>query len=252
MARFDSGVFGFLRGKIGTLVARKRYGETYVSRKPGKINANQTKPAKDNRERFKRMQRLSHEIRKYPELRAFWKAVDAEGLNENTKVIKRNSKLVTHESLLPGCGITPKSDNVLEVKNMEVHNYRVSFDFKLNRANPKALEPPYDVFLFLLFEKIVHPSFPKEFSSALIIHKIEHEPSDDFIHVISRYKDVPRQHAELAVKRHAMVAAIKFNELKNKYEYSDTNFSEINYFVSQRKQNLNSNTVMIDDDGLED
>lgn len=252
MARFDSGVFGFLRGKIGTLVARKRYGETYVSRKPGKINANQTKPAKDNRERFKRMQRLSHEIRKYPELRAFWKAVDAEGLNENTKVIKRNSKLVTHESLLPGCGITPKSDNVLEVKNMEIHNYRVSFDFKLNRANPKALEPPYDVFLFLLFEKIVHPSFQKEFSSALIIHKIEHEPSDDFIHVISRYKDVPRQHAVLAVKRHAMVAAIKFNELKNKYEYSDTNFSDITYFVSETLPNPYSGTVLVDDDGLKD
>jgi hypothetical protein len=250
MARFDSGVFGFLRGKIGTLVARKRYGETYVSRKPGKIKANQTKAAKDNRVRFKRIQRLSHEIRVYPELRAFWKAVDADGLNDNTKVIKRNSMLIRHDVLLPGCGITPKSDNILEVKNVEIHNYRVSFDFKLNRANPKALEPPYDVYMFLLFEKIKDDIVPKEFTSVLTIHKIEEEPSDDFIHIISRYKDVPRQHAELAVKRHAMVAVIKFNELKNKYEYSDTNFSEINYFVSQTKPNPYSGTLLVDDDGL--
>ena len=250
MARFDSGVLGFLRGKIGTIVARKRYGEIYVSRKPEKINANQTKAAKDNRVRFKRIQRLSHEIRRHTELRTFWKAVDAEGLNDNTKVIKRNSKLVTHEELLPGCGITPKSDNVLEVKNVEIHNYRVSFDFKLNRANPKVLEPPYDVFLFLLFEKIVHPTFPKEFYSAFRVHRIEEEPADDFIHIISRYDGISRQYADYAEKRHAMVAVIKFNELKNKYEYSDTDFSEITYFVSENMLLPGNQSKPVDDDGL--
>ena len=250
MARFDSGVLGFLRGKFGTLVARKRYGETYVSRKPDKINANQTQAAKDNRTRFKRTQRLSHEIRRHPYLRAFWKAVDAEGLNDNTKVIKRNSKLITHDLLLPGCGITPKSDNGLEVKNLEIHNYRVSFDFKLNRANPKALEPPYDVCIFLLFEKVPVGGYTKEFHSAFKFHRIEEEHSDEFIRVISRYDDVSRKNADVAQKKHAMVAVIKFNELKNKYEYSDTDFSQITYYVSETIPNRYSGNVFVDDDGL--
>jgi hypothetical protein len=250
MARFDSGVFGFLRGKIGTLVARKRYGETYVSRKPGKIKANQTKAAKDNRERFKRIQTLSHEIRRHKELRDFWKAVDADGLNDNTKVIKRNSMLIRHDVLLPGCGITPAGDNVLEVKNVEIHNFRVSFDFKLNRANPKALELPYDVYLLLLFEKIQHHSYPKEFYSALIIHRIEEEPSEEYTRIISKYDDISRQNAEVAVKRHAMIAVIKFNDLKNKYEYSDTNFSEITNFVSEKITLSGNQWKYVNDDGL--
>lgn len=237
MARFDSGIFGFLRGKIGNIVARKRYGETYVSRKPNKINANQTKPARDNRKRFSRTQRLNHQIHRHPQIRNFWKLIDADGLNDNTRVFKRNSKFVTHEVLLPGCGFTPKNDNTIEVKDLSIRNFNINFDYKLNRANPKALKPPYDLYFILLLEKVGEGFGSREFLSVLNIQRIESESKEGFNHFHTRYNDVDRQSAEQSVKRHLMLAAIKFDEQKNNYEWSDTNFTEITDFVSETAPN---------------
>ncbi len=45
-----------------------------------------------------------------------------------------------------------------------------------------------------------------------------------------------------------MIAAIKFNELKNKYEWTDTYFEEIyDYIAEDKKQDINGRPIRYED-----
>ena len=235
MARFDSGVFGFLRGKVGNIVARLRYGEVYVAEKPLKYNTKSEK-VKFTRKVFSRRQRLNSQLRKEPEIVSFWKVVESEGLNDNTKLMIRNKPFVSYERLLPGCGFTPASEDKIIVKNIVADELDIKFEFKLERANPNILEPPYDVFcIFILdrlFEYTPHGRIRhKTIAAAITFQTIENEIPGTFIPVVVRPNHIILQEKYLAEKTYVMIAAIKYNELKNKYEWSDTYFEELFDFM---------------------
>lgn len=240
MAQFDSGVFGFLRGKVGTLISRLRYGKVYVAAKPLKHNI-QSEKLKLAQKVFSRRQRLNTQLRKDKKIQAFWKAVDTEGLNDNTKLMKRNQPFVAYECILPGCGFTPLSDDKIIVKNVHFEKYEIVFDFKLERANPKKLEPPYDVYCILLLDR-----YFKNSGSGLIRHKMifgetgfctfESETGDSFQEFRYKHEGTVNRIRMYAEKAYVMVAAIKFNELKNKYEWSDTYFEELFDYVPEEEK----------------
>jgi len=240
MARYDSGVLGFLRGKIDNIVGRLRYGEVYVAKRPLKYNTKSDK-VKFTRKVFSRRQRLNSQLRKDPKIVSFWKSVNAEGLNDNTKLMIRNKPFVSYERLLPGCGFTPVNDDKIFVNNIVVEELDIKFVYKIERANPKILEPPYDVFCILildrLFEYTPHGRIRhKTIAAASAFQTIENETQGTFMPVTVRPNHIIRQEKYLAEKAYVMVASIKFNELKNKYEYSDTYFEELFDFMPDKAQ----------------
>jgi len=240
MAQFDSGVFGFLRGKIGTIVSRLRYGKVYVSAKPLKYNTKSDK-VKTTRKVFSRRQRLNHELRKHEYIRSFWKAVESEGLNENTKLMIRNKPFISYDRLLPGCGFTPLGNDKVLVRNISIGEKDSTFEFKLERDNPKLLEPPYDVFCIFIVDRMFQNTVDGLMREKTIIGDInfvtiEKEPEDSFIPVKITQQYQMVQHKYYAEKAYFMVAAIKFNELKNKYEWSDTYFEELFDFIPEDKR----------------
>ena len=240
MAQFDSGVFGFLRGKIGTIVSRLRYGKVYVSAKPLRYKTKSDK-VKLTRKIFSRRQRLNSKLRKDKKIQAFWRAIDADGLNNNTRLMIRNQPFVEYERLLPGCGFTPISDDKIIVRNISIGESESSFEFKLERANPKVLEPPYDVFCISIVDRIYINSTDglmreKTISSDTKFITIEKEQIESFIPVrISQNNEISK-YKYYAEKFYFMVAAIKFNELKNKYEWSDTYFEELFNIIPEDKK----------------
>ncbi|MFA7361640.1 MAG: hypothetical protein WC139_11455 [Candidatus Kapaibacterium sp.] len=253
MARFDSGIFGLMRGKIGNIVARLRYGKVYIARKPGRYKANQTEEAKRNRAVFSRRQRINSRLRKDKGIKKFWEDVDAEGLNGNTKLMIRNTPYVTYERLLPGFGFTPKSEEKVDVKNIRFEGHRIHFDFKIERTKRKKLEPPYDLYCVLVSDRwfeyqtlaIVRR---KDVVSATKIQRIENEEPDDFQTVSFIYANDFFKSVEFSERCYVMIAAIKFNELKNKYEWADTYFEEVSELVpNDLKQEVNGRNWRFDD-----
>lgn len=182
-------------------------------------------------------------MRKDKKIQAFWNAIDADGLNNNTKLMKRNQPFVTYECLLPGCGFTPLIDDKIIVKNVHFDKHDIVFDFKLNRINPKELEPPYDVYCILILDR-----YFKNSGMGLIRHKmilgetvfitVENESDDSFREF--RYSLVGNvNRIRLYAERvYVMVAAIKFNELKNKYEWTDTYFEELFDYVPEEEKTV--------------
>jgi hypothetical protein len=71
MAQFENGVLGYMKGKIGTIVARVRYGEVYVSKKARKYNI-KSENLKLAQKVFGRRQRLNAQLRKDKKIQAFW------------------------------------------------------------------------------------------------------------------------------------------------------------------------------------
>jgi hypothetical protein len=235
MARFDSGVLGYMKGKIGTIVARIRYGEVYIAPKARKYKI-KSENLKLAQKVFGRRQRLNTQLRKDKKIQAFWKAIDSSGKNDNTKLMKRNHSFVAYERLLPGCGFTPVCDDKIVVKNVVVEELDIKFKYKLERDNPKILEPPYDVFCIFILDRLFQYTNDGRIRHNVIVadttfQAIENEPSGTFIPVAVCPDHIIRQQKYLAEKAYIMVAAIKFNELKNKYEWSDTYFEEISDFM---------------------
>ena len=238
MAQPEQGIFGFLRGKVGNLVGRMRYGKFYISRRPTIYKANQTEAARLNRKKFSRRQRFKKELRKDKRIRDFWRVVDAEGLNDNTKLMIRNTPFVTYERILPGAGFTPKSEDKIDVRNIRFQDRNMDFEFKLNRANPKILEPPYDLYAIAIVDRLFELTNEyvlrrKLIAGSLVTMRIENEPTDSYQTVSLYYDEIFCQEICDAEKAYAMVAAIKFNELKNKYEWTDTYFEELFDFVPE-------------------
>jgi hypothetical protein len=150
--------------------------------------------------------------------------------------MKRNHSFVEYERLLPGCGFTPVSDDKIIVKNIVVEELDVKFEFKLELNNPKILEPPYEVFCIFILDRLFQYTGSGRirhnvFEADTTYQTIEIEPSGTFIPVTVRPGDTIRKHKYVAEKAYIMVAAIKFNELKNKYEWSDTHFEELSDFM---------------------
>jgi hypothetical protein len=240
MARFDSGVLGYMKGRIGTIVARIRYGEVYIAPKARKYKIKSEK-LKFAQNVFGRRQRLNTQLRKDIKIQAFWKAIDSSGKNDNTKLMKRNQPFVDYERLLPGCGFTPLSDDKIIVKNVVVEELDIKFEYKLERTNLKILEPPYDVFCVFILDRLFQYSNDGRirqnvFSAETKFQTIETEPSGTFIPVTVRPETVIRQQKYVAEKAYIMVAAIKLNELKNKYEWSDTYLEELIDYMPDENQ----------------
>lgn len=253
MARFDSGIFGLMRGKIGNIVARLRYGKVYVSSKPGKHRAKQTEAAKRNRAIFSRRQRLNKGLRKDDNIRKFWKVVESEGLNHNTKPMKRNTPYVAYERLLPGAGFTPNSEEKIIVKNIHLEGGTIQFDFKIERTNPRKLKLPYDLYCIVLADRWFEYSESqilrkKDIATATRHKRIETEQSDAFQTVSLIFNTAFVKNIEYSEKCYVMFAAIKFNEQKNKYEWTDTYFEEISDLVpNDMKQEVNGRTLRFED-----
>lgn len=253
MAEFDSGVFGFLRGKIGTVVSRLRYGKVYVSAKPLKYKTKSDK-VKLARKIFSRRQRFNSRLRKDQKIQTFWRAIDADGLNNNTRLMIRNQPFVEYERLLPGCGFTPVCEDKTIVRNISMDELDISFEFKLERANPKHLEPPYELFCVFVLDRLFKYTHEgrireKTITADVSYQTIESESPDTFIPVKFRPNHIIRQEKYLAEKAYIMVAAIKFNELKNKYEWSDTYFEELFEFMpdESKKKKWNGVTLKMED-----
>jgi hypothetical protein len=240
MARFDSGVFGYLRGRIGSIVARMRYDEVYIAPKALKYKIKSEK-LKFAQKVFGRRQSFNKQLRQNKKIQAFWKSVDAPGKNDNMKLMIRNKPFVAYEGILPGCGFTPINDNKIIVKDFHFDgNYGV-FDFKLERADSRKLEPPYEVFSILMLDRELEDT-----KYGIIRHKslfgdavsltFENEPQDSFqtfrcLHIGAVHNRMYR-----AEKAYILIAAIKFNELKNKYEWTDTYFQELHNYIPEDKQ----------------
>lgn len=252
MARFDSGVFGFLKGKIGSIVARMRYGEVYIAEKPLKYKIKSEK-LKLTQKVFGRRQRLNTQLRKNKKIQALWKAIDAEGLNNNTKLMIRNKPFVSYERLLPGCGFTPVSDDKIIVNNIHFEGFDIVFDFKIGRANPKKLLAPYEVFCILLFDRLLHNSGmglirDKVIFGATGFNTFDNETTDSAQTFRFMYIDEIHSRRYIAEKAYVMIAAIKFNEMKNKYEWTDTYFEELqNYVPENKKTKWNEHIYRLDD-----
>jgi hypothetical protein len=242
MARFDSGVLGYMKGRIGTIVARMRYGEVYTAPRALKYNIKSEK-LKFAQKVFGRRQRLNTQLRKNKKIQAFWKAIDSSGKNDNTKLMKRNFPFVTYERILPGCGFTPVSDDKIIVKNVRFVGFDVVFDFKIERADAENLAPPYDVFSILILDRYFENT-----NEGLIRHKIlfgetvfmtiENETPDSFQTFRHLYFDSVHNRMYRAEKVYILIAAIKFNEQKNNYEWTDTYFEELQNHIPEDKKTV--------------
>ncbi len=252
MAYFEGGFFEYLRGRFGTFISRMRYGKTYISRAPGRYNTKSVK-VKTMRKVFSRRQRINHELRRCPKIREFWKSIDVEGLNDNTRLMIRNKDFVAYERMLPGLGITPASFNKISVKNIVIEATDITFDFKLLRAAPGKLEPPYDVFcVFITDRHYKETAFgftrDKRFYSGTKFVTVEEENGDSYIPLRVRQYYRAEQAKYEAEKAYLLVAAIKFNELKNKYEWSETFFEELFDFVpAEKKKDHSASSIRYDD-----
>ena len=240
MARFDSGVFGYMKGKIGTIVARIRYGEVYIAPKALKYNIKSEK-LKLAQKVFGSRQRLNTQLRKDNKIQDFWKAIDSSGKNDNMKLMKRNQPFVAYEGILPGCGFTPLSDNKIIVKNLHFDGFDVVFDFKLERADAKKLEPPYEVFSILLLDRSFQNTQyglirQRTLYGETVSLTFENELQDSFRTFRHLYFDSVHNRMYCAEKAYILIAAIKFNELKNKYEWTDTYFEELLDYVPDDKK----------------
>ncbi len=253
MARFDSGIFGLMRGKIGTIVARLRYGKVYISSKPGKHKAKQTEAAKRNRAIFSRRQRFNSKLRKDKRIKKFWETVNSEGLNGNTKLMIRNTPYVAYERLLPGFGFTPKSGEKIAVRNLGFEGNRVHFDFKIERTKRKKLEPPYDLYCVVLSDRWFVYGFDtiirnKGVNSLVSVKSIESAQPENFQNVSFVYDRGYLSSAYLSERCYVMIAAIKYTELKNKYEWTETYFEEISDLIpNDRKQEINGRALKFED-----
>jgi len=252
MAYFDKSSFGKLRGKFGNFISRLRYGKPYISPVPSRYNTKSEK-VKTMRKVFSRRQRLNHELRRCPKLREFWKTLDVEGLNDNTKLMIRNKDFVAYERLLSGIGITPVSFDKSSVKNIVIEDSYITFDFKLERAIPKHLEPPYDVFCVFILDRYfdeVDDGFirRKSFYSGTDFQTIEQDSGDVYTSLRFRQYYRAEQVKYLAEKAYLMVAAVKYNDLKNKYEWTDTFFEELVDFIPEdKKKDYTKNIIKYDD-----
>jgi len=238
MARFESGVLGYMKGKFGDIIARMRYGEVYIAPKTKyKIKSDKLKFAQKV---FGRRQRLNTQLRKDKKIQEFWKAIDSTGKNDNTKLMKRNHSFVSDERLLPGCGFTPVCNEKIIVKNVHFVGFDIVFDFKLDLADAKKLGPPYDVFCVLVLDRYFENSV-----DGLIRHKtlyaetvaltFEDDSQGSFQTFRHLYFDSVHNRMYQAEKAYIMIAAIKFNDLKNKYEWSDTYFEELLNHIPEDK-----------------
>ena len=239
MARFDSGVLGFLKGRIGTIVARMRYGEVYIAPRALKYKITSEK-LKLAQKVFGRRQRLNTQLRKDKKIQEFWKSIEVDGKNGNMKLMKRNQPFVTYERILPGCGFTPQSENKIIVKDLHFDVHDIVFDFKLERANPKKLEPPYEVFSILMLDRHLDNTGMglrrySTFYGESVSLSFENEQQDSFQTFRHLYIDSVHNRMYHAERAYILIAAIKFNELKNKYEWTDTYFQELQNHIPEDK-----------------
>ncbi|MFA5012253.1 MAG: hypothetical protein WC644_09925 [Ignavibacteria bacterium] len=244
MARFDSGILGYMRRKVGKIVARIRYNKVYIAQKPEKIKVSQTQKSINNRAVFSRRQRLNSALRKDKRIQEFWRKTEAQGLNDNTKLMIRNKPFVNKDFLLPGCGFTPPSKNKIIVNNIDYSSYNLAFDFKIERSDKKVLEPPYNIWAVVIVDIYYEDCIRYILRNKNIVTKSEYttvdsEPTDTFINILINYNNnVFREIANIADKLYVMIAAVKYNELKNKYEWSDTFFQDISHFAYKRENFL--------------
>ncbi len=240
MARFDGGIFGFIKGKIGAIVARIRYDEVYIATKALKYNIKSEK-LKLAQKIFGRRQRLNSQLRKDKKIQDFWKSVSAEGKNDNMKLMIRNKPFVSYESILPGCGFTPPCDDKIIVKDFHFDGFDVVFDFKIERVNTRKLEPPYEVFSILMLDRELEETLDgiirrKALDGETVSITFENETQDSFQTFRHLYIQQVHNRMYCAEKAYILIAAIKFNELKNKYEWTDTYFQELHDYIPEDKQ----------------
>lgn len=253
MARFDSGIFGLMRGKIGNIIARFRYGKVYIAQKPDRYKASMTEASVRNRAVFSRRQRFNSRLRKNEGIRKFWEAIDAEGLNDNTKLMIRNTPYVVYERLLPGFGFTPKSEEKVVVRNIRFEGHTVYFEFRLERTSKRKLSPPYDLYCVLVSDRWFEYQIStilrkKDVVSATRFQRIENEEPYDYQSVSFTFENDFFKSVELSVRCYVMFAAIKFNELKNKYEWTDTYFEEVSDIVpNDMKEEVNGRNLRFED-----
>ena len=221
MARLESGAFGKFRGAIGNIVGRIRYGKHHIALRRDKIKISNSKGCVDNRSEFSRNHHLTHTIRSHKELKDFWDIVDADGVNGYTRVQKRNLRFIKVDDIPPECGFTPPGD-LIEISNLKVTDLVLEFDIRLNRSNPKFLEPPYRVYSLFVFTDADKPPKENLIGSLLNTQTVENETPDGINHISLSYSNALISNQEYFHKTYIMIAIIKFNELKEKYEWSAT------------------------------
>lgn len=232
MARFRSDLPGDVSGKYGKIAVRNRYGKSYISKLPEIYKANQTQAALNNRIKFSRRQTLNSSLRIDKKLVEFWKASDAEGLNDNARLMRRNTPFVEIDRLLPGLGFTPSSGNKMVIKNVSYMGKTVSFDYKILRKNKSALKAPYDICCVMVYDWNNKNNHDLKCKFTRIYTHSEYLPvtkdsGKDFRQVSFMLKDPASGFVEGAERIYFMAAAIKQKQGKKKYEWTETFFEEI-------------------------
>lgn len=221
MARIEAGPLGKFRGAIGSIVGRIRYGKHHIALRQHKIKISKSKGSVDNRSEFSRNHHLTHIIREHKQLKEFWDKVNADGVNGYTRLQKRNLKLMQVEDIPPECGFTPPGD-LIEITDFKIDDLEVEFGIKLNRSKQKYLKPPYDVYSLLILTDADRPPKDNIMGSLLKTQTIAEENPDGINHISLSYPSNLWSYKKYFSKMYIMIAIIKFNELKQKYEYSNT------------------------------
>lgn len=241
MARFKSYLPGDITGKFGKLVYKSRYGSSYISRLPEFYNANKTEAALENRRKFSRRQRLNSGLRKDKRLVELWKASDAEGLNDNAKMMRRNTPFVTSKNFLPGLGFTPHSDNKLVVRKVSFVGKNVNFEFKINRKNKSAFKTPYDICCVIIYDGTHEHGVISTYKFKHIVTQYEYltitkDSGKDFLKASILMTSPETNYKHFAEKILLMAAAIKQKHGKKKYEWTETFFEDITDIIPENER----------------
>lgn len=107
MARFNPGILGEVRGKIGDYVVRKMNGKYFVSLRPEHYKISQNKKARDSRNGFGICVNLARMVNNSPELKLVWKSAPVEGTSAYHRILKHNLPLCREGNLTINNIITP-------------------------------------------------------------------------------------------------------------------------------------------------
>jgi len=128
MGRLSKQVLGFLQGKVGGYVIRKRYGKAVVYVLPETYNLSQTPEAKKSRAKIIPMSRFSSFIASIPELKYIWAHNDINASSAYHKIIKLNFPLFEYNCPTKGNIITPLGSFLCSVTDQKISPEGFSFD----------------------------------------------------------------------------------------------------------------------------
>jgi hypothetical protein len=107
MGRLNKQVLGFVDGKVGGYVIRRRYNKSVVYKLPDIVKVSQTPQAKKARAKFRPMSQFASYINSIPELKYFWMKYKLKASSAYHKILKENYPAFDYNRPTKSNGITP-------------------------------------------------------------------------------------------------------------------------------------------------